>query len=371
VITFSVEEKTYIARAREVFIRLSLLAIMGISCFLLLRPFLNLIVAGIIIAVAIYPGCQMLTKVLRGRSKLAAVLCTVLLLVVILLPALLLAGTLAEGIRNIANQLQAGQIHIPPPPPSLDRLPIVGLKLKEFWNLCSTNLSAAVSRLAPQIQQRIPALVSASVDIGGVLLKFLIAIVLAGFLLATSQRCVRFADRVFNRIFDEQGPEFEQLVASTIRSVTNGILGVALIQTLFASLGFWILGLPGAGLWAIMFLVASVLQFGVLVLVPAVLYAFAAYSTSHAVIFLIWCLIVGLMDNILKPILLGRGSQVPMVVIFLGVVGGFITMRIIGLFVGAIILSVGYKLLIAWLDAEIPNIQRAHTSAIKTAIKTK
>ena len=363
---FSVEDKTHIARVREVFIRISLLTLMGVSCFLLLRPFLNLIITGIILAVAISPGYHMLTKVLRGRGKLAAVLCTILLLAVILLPALLLAGTLADGIRNIAHQLQAGQLTIPPPPPSLDRLPLVGQKLKEFWNLCSTNLSEAVSRLAPQIKEGIPALVSASVGIGGVLLNFLIAILLAGFLLATSERSVRFADRIFDRIFDDQGPEFEQLVASTIRSVTNGILGVAVIQSLFASLGFWIIGLPGAGLWAFMFLVTSILQVGVVVLVPAVLYAFATYPTSHAVLFLIWCIIVGIMDNILKPILLGRGSKVPMAVIFLGVLGGFVAMRLIGLFVGAIILSVGYKLFIAWLDAGIPNIRRAHASASKS-----
>lgn len=363
---FSVEDKTYIARAREVFIRISLLAIMGVGCFLLLQPFLHLIVTAIILAVAISPGYQMLTNVVRGRGKLAAVFCTALLLALILLPAALLAGTLAEGIRKVAHQLQAGQLNIPPPPSSLDRLPIVGQKLKEVWDLCSTNLSEAVSRLAPQIKEQIPALVSASLGIGGVLLKFLIAILLAGFLLATSERSVRFADKVFDRIFDDQGPEFEQLVASTIRSVTNGILGVALIQSLFASLGFWILGLPGAGLWAFMFLLASILQVGVIVLVPAVLYAFATYSTSHAVLFLIWCIIVGLMDNILKPILLGRGGKVPMSVIFLGVLGGFMTMRLIGLFVGAIILSVGYKLFIAWLDAGIPDIYRTRASASKS-----
>lgn len=363
---FSVEDKTHIARAREVFIRMSLLAIMGLSCFLLLRPFLSFIIAGILMAIAIYPGYRMLTKVLRGRGNLAAGLCTLLLLVVILLPAVLLAGTLADGIRSIAGQLQAGQLKIPPPPPSLDRLPIVGLKMKEFWALCSTNLSEAVSRFAPQFKGYIPALVSASVAIGGVLLKFLIAILVAGFLLATSERSVRFADRLFDRIFDDQGPEFEQLVASTLRSVTNGILGVAVIQSLFATLGFWVIGLPGAGLWAFMFLVASILQVGGVVFVPAVLYAFASYSTSHAVLFLIWCVIVGTMDNVLKPILLGRGSKVPMAVIFLGVLGGFITMRLIGLFVGAVVLSVGYKLLIAWLDTGIPDIHRAHASATKS-----
>jgi len=364
---FSVEEKVHIARAREVFIRMSLLVIVGVSCFLLLRPFLDLIMAGIIIAIGVYPIHQMFTKVLRGRDKLAAVLCTVLLLVVTLVPTLLLAETLAAGVRDVADQLKTGQLKIPPPPPSLDSLPIAGVKLKEFWNLSSVNLSEAARQLAPTMRKKILPLVSASVGISGILLKFLIAILLAGFLLATSKHKIGFADRLFRRIFDDQGPEFQQLVASTIRSVTNGILGVAVIQSFFATLGFWIVGLPGTGLWAVIFLIAAVLQVGIVVLVPAVLYAFATHSTSYAVMFLIWCVVVALMDNILKPILLGRGSQVPIAVIFLGVLGGFITMHIIGLFVGAIILSVGYKLLIAWLDAGVPKVDRDYASTSRAA----
>jgi predicted PurR-regulated permease PerM len=222
-----------------------------------------------------------------------------------------------------------------------------------------------VSRIAPQIQERIPALLSASIRIGGVLLKFLIAILIAGFLLATSEQRIRFADKLFARIFDEQGPEFEQLIASTIRSVTTGVLGVAVIQSLLATLGFWLVGLPGAGLWAVMFLIAAVLQIGVIVLIPAVLYAFATHATTQAVMFTIWCLLVGVMDNVLKPFLLGRGSKVPMVVIFVGVLGGFITMNLIGLFVGAVILSVGYKLLMAWLDAGIPKTDPAYGAITK------
>jgi len=354
------EEKTYIARAREVFIRMSLLVIVGVSCFLLLRPFLDIIIAGVIVSIGVYPGYQMLTKILRGRSTLAAVLCTVLLLIVILLPTLLLAGTLADGIRSMAEQMKAGQFKIPPPPPSLDKVPVVGTKLKEFWSLSSVDLSKAASRFVPLIRERIPALVSASVGITGVLIKFMVAVLLAGVLLATSEKKTQFADRLFARIFDEHGPEFEQLIVSTIRSVTNGILGVAVIQTLLASLGFWILGLPGAGLWAVIFLIAAVLQVGAIVLVPAVLYAFATQPVSHAVVFSIWCVFVGLIDNVLKPILLGRGSKVPIAVIFLGVLGGFITMNIIGLFVGAIILSVGYRLLMAWLDAGMPSVHPIH-----------
>jgi predicted PurR-regulated permease PerM len=350
----------YFARGREVFIRLSLIAIMGVSCVLLLRPFLNLIICGIIISVGIFPGHQMLTKALRGRAKLSAALCSILLLAVLIVPSVLLGGTVADGIQTITRQLQAGRLDIPPPPSSLEKLPIVGRRLEEFWTLCSTNLSELATRFAPQIKKSIPAVVSASAGVGAAILLFVVAIILAGYFLATSEANGRFASRVFVRIFRDRGMEFKDLVLSTIRTVATGILGVAVIQTVCASLGFWIVGLPGAGLWALIFLVASVLQVGVVALLPAVLYGFAAFSTTRAVIFLVWCIIVGLMDNVLKPILLGRGAKVPMPVIFLGVLGGFMFMNtIIGLFVGAIVLSVGYKMFMVWLDSEVPAVVAA------------
>jgi predicted PurR-regulated permease PerM len=351
----SIDEKNYFARPREIFIRLTLLAAMAVSCFLLMIPFLKLIVSGIIIAIGVYPGYRMLTKALKGRTKWAATICTILLLAVMIVPSVLLAGTLVEGIRNLVHQVQEGRLEIPPPPAGLNTVPLVGPKLEAFWTLASTNLSEVVKRFSPEIAKRIPAVLSASAGVGGMILQFLISILLAGYLLATSEANGRFADKLFIRIFGEQGLEFKELVSATVRSVTNGILGVAVIQTFCATLGFWFGGLPAAGLWAILFLIAAVLQVGVLVLVPAVLYAFAAFSTTHAVIFLVWCIFVGLMDNVLKPMLLGRGSKVPMAVIFLGVLGGFITMNLIGLFVGAIILSVGYKLFLAWLNYGSPN----------------
>jgi predicted PurR-regulated permease PerM len=350
-----VDDSGYYTRGREVFIRLSLLALMGVSCVLLMLPFLNLMICGIIIAVGIYPGHLMLTGALRGRATLSAVLCSVLLLLVLIVPSVLLGGTLAEGIGSMTDQLKSGNLHVPPPPSSLATIPVLGPRLQEVWTLASTNLSEVVKRFGPQIQKSIPALLSAGAGIGGAILMFIAAIILAGYLLATAEANGRFAGRLFLRMFGEQGLEFKDLVASTIRTVATGILGVAVIQTLFASLGFWIAGLPGAGLWAIVFLIASVLQVGALALVPAVLYGFAAFSTTRAVIFLGWCVIVGLMDNILKPILLGRGAKVPMPVIFLGVLGGFMFMNsIIGLFVGAIVLSVGYKLFLVWLDSGLP-----------------
>ena len=350
----SVEEQSLYARGREVFIRLSLLAIMSVSCILLLRPFLNLIICGIIIAVGLYPIYRKLTKALAGHSKLSATLCSVALLIVVIVPSLLLADTLVDGLKSMTQQVKAGQLHVPPPPPSLETMPLIGPRLNAFWTQCSTNLAEVTKRFGPQILKSIPAVLVATAGIGGTILQFIVAIVIAGFLLGTSEACSRFADKLFVRIFGERGPDFKDLVSSTIRTVTTGILGVAFIQTLFASLGFYVAGLPGAGLWAVVFLIASILQAGVIVLLPAAIFGFAEFSTTRAVIFLVWCIIVGLMDNVLKPILLGRGAKVPMLVIFLGVLGGFIVMNsIIGLFVGAIVLSVGYKLFMAWLDADV------------------
>jgi len=193
---------------------------------------------------------------------------------------------------------------------------------------------------------------SASAGFGVTLLQFILSIVLAGVLLANAQSAYQLTCSLCRRIFGERGPDFQQLMGATIRSVTSGILGVALIQTVLAGLGFLVAGMPGAGLWAIVFLIAAVLQAGALVLIPAVIYMFAIASTTKAVIFLVWCAFVAGIDNFLKPILLGRGVAVPIAVVFLGAIGGFLALGLIGLFVGAVVLSIGYKLFLAWLGRD-------------------
>jgi len=183
--------------------------------------------------------------------------------------------------------------------------------------------------------------------------QFVLSILVTGILLANASGCAAVSHSLANRLFGDQGPAFEELAGSTVRSVTNGILGVAVIQSIFAGLGFLVAGLPGAGLWTLIFLFCAVLQIGALVLIPAAIYMFAIASTTKAIIFLVWCIVVGLMDNVLKPLLLGRGAAVPAAVVFLGAIGGFLAMGIIGLFVGAIVLSVGYKLFLAWLEGPV------------------
>jgi predicted PurR-regulated permease PerM len=207
----------------------------------------------------------------------------------------------------------------------------------------------------PLVKSPAAGLLATSAGVGVGVLQFFVSIVIAGFLLATSSHGANLSRKLAIHLFGDKGAQFEALAEATIRSVTTGILGVALIQTLFAALGFFVVGLAGAGLWVLVFLISAVLQVGALVLIPAVIYVFATMGTAKAVAFLIWCIVVALMDNVLKPLLLGRGVPVPILVIFLGAIGGFMAMGIIGLFVGAIVLSVGYELFLAWLDEDVAS----------------
>ena len=351
------DNKDYVNRAVEVSTHIGLIFLLAAACFLMLRPFLPLITWGIIIAIAVYPGYQKLQLALRGRGVLSSVLITVLLLALLVIPVVLLAGTLVGGIQTLAAHFKDGTAIIPPPPASVETWPLIGVPLKNAWSLASTNVTAALRSFAPQIKAIVPGLLSASAGVSLTVLQFVLSIVVAGVLLANAKNAAGSAHSLANRIFGERGAEFERLASSTIRSVTTGILGVALIQSLLAALGFLVAGLPGAGLWAVVFLIAAVLQVGTLILIPAVIYMFATASVTKAVIFTVWCLIVALLDNVLKPLLLGRGVAVPIAVVFLGAIGGFVVMGIIGLFVGAIVLSVGYKLFIAWLDRAPANPQ--------------
>ena len=351
------ENADYVNRALEASIYIGLAILLVAACLLILRPFVPLLAWGIIIAVAIYPGFRKLQVVLGGRQVLTGVLCTLILLAIVILPTILLAESLVQGIQVATAHLREGTLIVPPPPPAVGGWPIIGAPLNRVWNLASNDLTEAVRSFAPQIKEILPSLLSASAGIGFTVLQLLLSILVSGILLANAQGAYELTRSLFGRVFGVKGLEFQQLIGATIRSVTFGILGVAVIQSVFAAAGFLVVGLPAAGLWIVIFVFAAVLQAGTLVLVPAVIYVFAVASTTKAAVFLVWCVLVGIMDNILKPLLLGRGVAVPVAVVFLGAIGGFVAMGILGLFVGAIVLSVGYRLFLAWLDWSPATIQ--------------
>lgn len=343
-------DSAYLARVLEAAIRIGLLIVFVGWCFLIVRPFVVPVIWAVVIAIAVYPAYGWLRATLRGRDGIAAALFTLFAFAVLITPALLLGGTLLEGARAAAAHLREGTLTIPPPPEGVSGWPIIGEPLAELWTLVSTNLAEAMRQIAPQLRPVATWLVTATANGGLALVQFAISIVIAAVLLAHAARGRAVAEIFAARLAGAQGIHLVELAGATVQSVALGILGVAIIQSLLAGLGFLVVGVPAAGLLAGACLLLCVVQIGILpIVVPVAIYVFFTANAAVATLFLIWSVAVTLVDNILKPLLLGRGVAVPTIIIFVGSIGGFLTSGFIGLFVGAVVLAVGYELVQDWL----------------------
>jgi predicted PurR-regulated permease PerM len=344
-------DKLFLARALEATIHIGLVVLLLYWCFQIGRPFIQIIAWGIIIAVAIHPAYDRLKSALGGRGRLAATLITLLALILLLVPTYMLSESLISTAREYSAHIKEGTLSVPPPSESVRAWPVIGEPLYKSWSLASNNLKAALSKMTPQLKKFGIPLLSAAAGAGVGILKFVVSILIAGVLLANAAGGGQTARAIATRLTGEQGIKSVELAVATVRSVTLGILGVALIQALLAGLGFLVVGVPGAGLWALLVLILAVVQLPtILVMGPIIVYVFSISNTVIAVVFTIWSILVGISDAFLKPLLMGRGVDVPMLVIFIGAIGGFMTSGIIGLFVGAIIFALGYKLFLLWLN---------------------
>jgi predicted PurR-regulated permease PerM len=341
---------TTLGKTLNLLIRIGLILGLLVWCFLILQPFLMIVLWGLIIAVSVYPVFSWLKALLGNRGILAATLVTIIFLLIIILPFFLMAQSLFDGISSLKGLIEGGKIDVPQPPESVKSWPVIGNTVYQTWVSADQNLASVILQFQPQIRAFLSWLLSALASAGAGLLKFIISIIVSGILLALAQSGGKFFYELFVRLAGKRGNEFADSIITTIRSVTKGILGVALIQSFLAGGGFLVAGVPAAGLWALIALFLAIIQIGVgPVCLVVVIYMFFHASTVTAVALMIWCILVTLTDNILKPILLGRGSTSPMLVIFLGAIGGFLLSGIIGLFVGAVILSLGYNLFMIWL----------------------
>lgn len=344
-------DKIFISKALEATIRIGVVVLLAIWSFQIFKPFLAPVLWGIIIAIASYSGYSRLKESLGGRDGLAATVFTLLALTLLITPTVMLSQSVLESAQTLSQNLKAGNVEIPPPPESVAGWPIIGERVNDFWSLASENLKAATDRIQPQLEAFSSWLVSTAAGAGLGILQFVIAIIIAGVLLAHATGGYQTARAIFCRLADERGEELVDLAGNTVRSVARGILGIALIQSLLAGVGMIVVGVPAAGLWALLVLLLAVVQLpALLILGPVIVYVFTTASTTTAVIFMIWSILVAFSDSVLKPLLLGRGVDVPMLVIFIGAIGGMILNGIIGLFVGPIILAITYTLFIEWLS---------------------
>jgi predicted PurR-regulated permease PerM len=345
------EEANFQKRAIELTIRIGFLLLLVAWCFWIIMPFAGVIIWGMVIAVSVYPMHRWLESAIGNRRKWAAVITTLALLVLFIAPAATLTDSLFSGAQGLYDHLAAGDFKLSPPPEGISSWPVIGEPLDRFWRRASTNIANALQEAVPYLTTAAGYVFSAVAGIGLGLIQFLLATIFAGVLLANAEGGRLTAERFTQRIAGDRGTEFARVAKETIRSVARGILGVALIQSILAGIGFLLVGLPAAGFLALICLFLSVIQVGVgPVMILAVIYVFYTSHTFTAVVFLIWCLAVTLLDNLLKPILLGRGAPVPTMVIFLGAIGGFLTQGILGLFLGAVILSLGFNLYQAWVN---------------------
>jgi predicted PurR-regulated permease PerM len=285
-----------------------------------------------------------------NRNMLAGILLTLLILVILLLPTALVIKSLVEGIQSLVIQFRNQTLVIPPPDPSVAGWPLIGKPISEIWLLASQSLESAITTYRESLSKLGISILGPLGGFGKSLIMFFVAVIIAGAFLIKADASADFVRKLIHRLAGERSDEIIGVAGVTIKNVAKGILGVAFFQFVTAGTVFLLANVPLAGLWAFAVLVFAILQLpSFIVIVPVIIYLFSVKELLPAILWAIPLLVIALSDNVLKPLLMGKGSTVPMLVIFLGAIGGFILSGLSGLFSGAIVLSVGYTLMVHWI----------------------
>jgi predicted PurR-regulated permease PerM len=304
-----------------------------------------------ILAVALWPLFNGLSKKLGNRKKLAAIVITLILLAIIIVPSVIFTESMVTGIREIGKNLDENTLEVPPPPLEVKDWPLIGNTIYSIWDLASTNLEKLILQYSEPLKRMGSVLLNAVMGTGLGILQFLLSVILSGVFLIIGEKGSETMRKLFKRIVGSRGQEFYDASVVTIRNVAKGVIGVAIIQSFLAGLVFLAAGVPYAGLWTLIALILCIIQVGPgLVIIPVIIWLFTVNSVGMAIFWTILLIVVMLSDNIMKPIFMGKGAPVPMLVIFLGAIGGFMASGFMGLFLGAIVLSLGYKLFIAYIN---------------------
>jgi len=320
-------------------------------CIAIILPFLEPVIWGAIIAVILYPFFMRVRRWTGDRNMLAGVVLTLFILVVLVLPSAWLVKSLVLGIKSLVVQFRNETLVIPPPNPSVAGWPLIGKPISEVWLLASRDLQLAITTYKEPLSKLGLTFLGPLGGFGKSLVMFFISIIIAGVFLVKADASRDFVRKFIRRLIGERSDDIMPVTGITIQNVARGILGVAFFQFLAAGTVFMLAGVPLAGLWAFAVLIIAILQIpSVIVILPVIIYLFSVKTLVPAILWTLALLVVALSDNILKPLLMGKGSTVPMLVIFLGAIGGFMFSGLLGLFTGAIVLSVGYNLLVQWIE---------------------
>jgi predicted PurR-regulated permease PerM len=338
----------------EVMIRVGLIAIVVVLCVRIFAPFMDLMLWALILAVALYPLHQGLARRLRGRQGRAATLIVLVGLLLIGVPTAMLGSSFAGQVHELYTAIDGETINVPPPAASVADWPLIGKKVYATWSAAAADLPALLKKLQPQLGHFMSFLARLTAGMAGAVLLFVGSLIIAGIMMAYGQSGSQAMESILCRLTGPvKGLRLHRLSTATIRSVASGVIGVAFIQALLLGVGFLVAGVPGAGVLAAVVMVMGILQLPALIVsLPVIVYLWWSgdASTAMNVLFTAYLLIAGFADNFLKPLLLGRGVDVPMPVILLGALGGMVSGGIIGLFVGAVLLAVGYQVFMDWVE---------------------
>ena len=351
-------------------IRLGFIVLLGYWSFRVIAPFLTIGLWSAILAVALYPVFDWLTRWLSLRA--AAALVTVLCLLIVLGPLTWLGMGMIGGVSSLVSDINTGHLAFPLPPEGVKGWPLFGERLHQLWLLAATNIEGALAEVAPMLKPAGAKLLEFAQGALFGLFELLVAIVIAGFLFTRGPSLVDVLGAFLNRVLSHRGKELVQLAGATIRNVSRGVVGIALLQSLLAGAGFLAAGIPAASALAFVALLLSIVQIGPAVLfLPIIVWSWTAMDTTHALLFTAYMIPVGLIDNVLRPVLMARGLTTPMPVIIMGVIGGTIAFGIVGLFFGPIVISVAWTVMVAWVQGSglAPEGNRSPVDAEPSRVK--
>ena len=334
-------------------IRVGLVGLLVFACARIVLPFAFLLIWSAILAIMLNPLHLRLAPRLGNRGS--GLLIGLIGVALMLGPMVILITSLVTSLFSLISSLQSEGVAIPQPPMWLDGIPLVGGKLTEIWTLVASNLPAALAKYGHLVSGPVAWLASFASGLAIGELSFAVSFVIAAVIIVYAQSATDFARRAIERVTGSEARAIRlvALTAATIRGVGLGVVGVALIQSLLLGFGFFAIGLRAAGPLTLVALLLGIMQVPLILLtLPVVIYVFYAEATQPAVIFLIWTVVAGLSDNVLRPLMLGRGLEVPMPVILIGVLGGMIVDGLLGLFVGPVLLAVTYVLMAEWLQQQ-------------------
>ena len=337
-------------------IKIGLVGLLVVACLYIVAPFAGLMLWALILAVALYPLHRRLARRLKNRQGWAATVLVLSGLLLIGVPTVMLGSSFASQVHSTYTEFVNDSLTIPQPKPSVAEWPLVGEKIYSAWSSAATDLPAYVKQNRVQLEALSKRALAAAASTAASVLGFLGALIIAGIMMAYGESGSMSMRRILTRFAGPaKGPELHSLSTATIRSVATGVLGVAFIQALLLGIGFIIAGVPAAGVLALVVLLIGIVQLPALIVsLPVIAYLWTAgdATTVMNIVFTVYLLLAGAADNVLKPILLGRGVDAPMPVILIGALGGMVSAGIIGLFVGAVVLAVGYRLFMEWVEEE-------------------